>query len=308
MSYFSINGLIGFFDLRNIIIENSLDRRACILEKELPYGIKFSFFNNCYYFFDFSEADFAKPFLDLKNLDEFKNAKNSVTLHLQKEMINAFNAYLYINYRELNKSIHYSSSVTRSQLPNDIDQFFIPNSISKVTLPLSYYLDSCAIFSSEAYKIASKAVYSQNPHNNRKFSKKLISKSVGMLSSISEHNQIDPYNQAFFYILAQLWKAVYFKNHDLRIEATIFARCIFELLVQRKFGLKNKGLTKARFNKYCESKEVSSFFKDFYETLRNPSAHELRIPEKPDEINQYLKYLIEFFKRDSGIDIKNILR
>lgn len=109
MALIAINGLIAFFDLRNILCDASQDRHKLMFEQSLHYGIKIFFFNNFYYFIDFSncELDGIRPILF--NFQEICNAQpgakikaqpvtemyESIAVNLQKEVINAINALIY---------------------------------------------------------------------------------------------------------------------------------------------------------------------------------------------------------------------
>jgi hypothetical protein len=165
MSYFSINGLIAFFDLRNILCDSSQERHKLMFDDTLHYGIKISFFNNFYYFIDFSDCELEcmRPVLNLNQLDDFKKAERSVAINLQKEVINAINSLIYNERRKKQHKVHYSDQIKRIEITNDIDQFMIPNTVYKILMPFNDYINNGASFSSQSYKIACEAVFQKEP-------------------------------------------------------------------------------------------------------------------------------------------------
>ncbi len=307
MSYFSINGLIAFFDLRNILCDPSQERHKLMYECELNHDIKISFFNNFYYFIDFSHCKlrYLAPILNCKTLDDFKQARDSIAINLQKEVINAINALIYIEQRKKQPNISFSTAIKRSLVCNDIDQFIIPNTVDKVFLPLEEYIHSEASFSSEAYKIACKAILRQEPHHPPcalEIAKQAVENFNFILSKKDCKYSIHP-----FYILSNLWKSIYFKNHDLRIDASIQLRSVFEALIKSKFNLNtNTKINLNQYEKYCESEEVNTFFKNAAE-IRHSSVHALVVPDTIKDLDQYIQYLVNFFKRDFELDITEII-
>ncbi|WP_119344575.1 hypothetical protein [Facilibium subflavum] len=309
MSYFSINGLIAFFDLRNILCDSSQKRHKIMFECTLHYGIKISFFNNFYYFLDFSDCElgYMCPILNLNELNDFEKAEKSIAISLQKEVINAINALIYNEQRKAQQNVTYSNHLKRAEITNDIDQFMIPNTVDKILMPFDDYINSGASFSSKAYEIACESMSQKEPCciSDLKFAKQAIKNFDSILQIKDENCQ---YNLQPFYILSNLWKSIYYINHDLRIDASIQLRSVFESLVRSKFNLKNQEEIKPiQYEQYCITPELNEFFINSRAT-RAGSVHKLLITNDTKNLRQYAKHLIDFFERDFEINIGGIIR
>ncbi len=306
MTHFSINGLIAFFDLRNILCDSSKNRHELIFELALHHDIKISFFNNFYYFIDFSACKLLsmQPILNCNTPDDFKKAEESIAINLQKEAINAINALIYNEQRIEQHGTHYSNILKRTLISNDIDQFMIPHTSEKLMETFDYYIKTNASFSSEAYKIACEAVIQKEPSH--------INCLESVTTAITKFNQILQskdcnYNIHPFYILSNLWKGIYYINHDLRIDASIQLRSVFESLVRSKFNLSNQKIDAKNYTEYCETKEINDFFVNNRESRHN-SVHDLLIPSDIKALRQYAKHLVDFFERDFEIKVTGILK
>lgn len=307
MTHFSINGTIGFFDLSNRLIFPELEKDVCVLCCMLPDNIRIHVFNNCYYIFDFRKSTLT-PFKEADSLDDFKEAARSINLHIQKEVINAFNACIYIAQGEQRKHIKRSSTISRLETQNDVDQFFIPNIISDQLPPFKSYLNHGTAFSSEAYRTACDHKYNCCKEDIGSIDVKYILEGIALLSSLlSENTKEVPYNQRWFYIIAYLWKSIHFKKHDLRIESVSFLRSVFEVLVKRTFE-EGKELTATDYGNYCVDSKVSEIFMKFA-GFRNSALHSLKIAESDkwlSGLDEYIVHIIKFFECDSGIVIQGI--
>lgn len=311
MTYFPINGSIGFYDLRNYLIDKNKGRDELIFNYNLPQNIKLIIFNNFYYLFDFSEAEFAKPELDLQKFQAFKDTAGSITIPLQKEIINSFNACIYITQQKHKKNQKppqpaLSPLMWRAMMFNDIDQFFIPNQLNKENfLPFKDYLIDTP-FSSAAYKTACEHVHNCKGENSI-LREDIIEESVILMKKLLKDEKIHTtYNQAWFYLLAQIWKIIYYKNHDLRVEAIQLSRSVFEVFVQRKFN-KEKPNCK-EYKEFCENDEINTFMCSV-KNDRNAASHCLKSIEGYEALNnlgQIVKYLVDFFQRESNIKIEEI--
>ena len=307
MSYFSINGLIAFFDLHNILCDSSQKRHKLMLECTLHYGIKISFFNNFYYFLDFSDCELEcmRPILNLNELNDFKKAERSIAINLQKETINALNSLIYNEQRKKQCKIHYSEQIKRIEITNDIDQFMIPNTVDKILMPFDDYINNGASFSSQSYKIACEATLQKIPRSKSDLdiAKQAVTNFNLVLKSKESEYNINP-----FYILSNLWKSIYYINHDLRIDASIQLRSVFESLVRSKFNLKNQEEIKPiQYEQYCITPALNEFFMNSRAT-RAGSVHKLLITNNTKNLRQYAKHLIDFFERDFEINIGGIIR
>lgn len=303
MSYFSINGLIAFFDLRNILCDSSQNRHELMFDGTLHYGIKISFFNNFYYFIDFSncELECMRPISNHNQLDDFKKAEKSIAINLQKEVINALNSLLYNEQRKRQPNMHYSTSIKRMEMPNDIDQFMIPNNL----MPFDDYINNCASFSSQSYKIACEAMFQKEPSPTSDLD--IARQAVANFNLIMLKSKESEYNISPFYILSNLWKSIYYINHDLRIDASIRLRSVFESLIRSKFNLKNQKIKPNQYEQYCGAREINDFFMNS-RTARGNSVHELLITDDIKNLRQYAQHLLYFFERDFEINISDIIR
>lgn len=306
MSYFSINGLIAFFDLRNILCDSSQNRHELMFDGTLHYGIKISFFNNFYYFLDFSDCELEcmRPMLNLNQLDDFKKAERSIAINLQKEAINALNSLIYNERRKKQGKIHYSDQIKRIEITNDIDQFMIPNTVNKILMPFDDYINNGASFSSQSYKIACEAIFQKKPcpTSDLDIARQAVANFNLMLKSKESEYNISP-----FYILSNIWKSIYYINHDLRIDALIQLRSVFESLVRSKFNLKNQTIKPSQYEQYCGAREINNFFMNS-RTARGSSVHELLITDDTKNLRQYAQHLLDFFERDFEINISGIIR
>ena len=70
-------------------MDGSKDRDELIFEYKCRYGIKLYFFNNYYWLIDFSESKMSsmRPYLELNSIQEIKNARSSIAINLQKEVL-----------------------------------------------------------------------------------------------------------------------------------------------------------------------------------------------------------------------------
>jgi hypothetical protein len=307
MSYFSINGLIAFFDLRNILCDSSQKRHKLMFECTLQYGIKISFFNNFYYFLDFSDCELEcmRPILNLNELNDFKKAEKSIAINLQKEAINALNSLIYNERRKKQGKIHYSHQIKRIEITNDIDQFMIPNTVEKILMPFDDYINNGASFSSQSYKIACEAIFQKEPCPT--FDLDIARQAVDNFNLMLKSKESE-YNISPFYILSNIWKSIYYINHDLRIDASIQLRSVFESLVRSKFNLKDQEEIKPiQYEQYCITPELNEFFMNSRAT-RAGSVHKLLITNDTKNLRQYAKHLIDFFERDFEINIGGIIR
>ena len=302
MSYFPINGLIAFFDLRNTLCDSSQDKHKCMYELTLHYDIKISFFNNFYYFIDFADCKLKCLRPDLNSAPNV----NSIVINLQKEVINAINAIIYNEERKKFPNIHYSEGSKRRAITNDIDQFMIPNTVDKILMPFCFYINNGASFSSMAYKIACEAKLKEEP-NPTNLELKDVKKAINNFNSILKIKNKDcTYNFHPFYILSKLWKSIYYINHDLRIDASIHLRSTFETLVRSKFE-SNERICSKEYEQYCGCEEINDFLKKYQES-RNNSVHALIIPQERKESYKFAKHLIDFFYRDFKIDMSDIIK
>lgn len=246
-----------------------------------------------------------RPILNLNELNDFKKAEKSIAINLQKEAINALNSLIYNERRKKQGKIHYSHQIKRIEITNEIDQFMIPNTVEKILMPFDDYINNGASFSSQSYKIACEAIFQKEPcpTSDLDIARQAVDNFNLMLKSKESEYNISP-----FYILSNIWKSIYYINHDLRIDASIQLRSVFESLVRSKFNLKDQEKIKPiQYEQYCITPELNEFFMNSRAT-RAGSVHKLLITNDTKNLRQYAKHLIDFFERDFAINIGGIIR
>lgn len=299
---------MGFYDLRNSVLCENSHRDKLIYSVNLPHSIKVYIFNNLYYYFDYNESSILASSTNPTSLDEFKDECASVNLHFQKEVINAFNACIYIASMKANYNVTYSDDIKRLIFANGIDQYFIPNNVDKDVLPFSTYL-SCSEFSTEMYRIACKSEYSKNPCYKQEMSLR-VEEGLNMLMQLLETDCTlikREYNKSWFNILSNIWKVVFFKSHNLRFEATILIKSVYDSLVRRHTGKSSNPLP-TQHDSYHKGVKLPQSFTEF-SNIRNNAAHELKIIQSHSELKKldgYIGGVINLFNRDSNIDISFI--
>ena len=200
------------------------------------------------------------------------------------------NACIYSIQRDTKPRTTCADDIKRHNLINGIDQFFLPNTVEKLLLTLSFYINSGAVFSNKIYEIACQTIYNKEPQEG-KLSLDVAKKSLQLLSHLFLEDKDRRYNEQPFYILSNLWKGIYYKNHDLRIDASILLRSVFESLVRSKYNITDK-LKPCDYQQYCNSEDINNFFSKASGT-RADAVHELLIPE--ERLEKYAQYLVDFF-------------
>ena len=308
----SINNMIGFYDIRNLILYSEHQKDELLYSKDLPHGIRIHLFNNLYWYLDFQNSQILKAASQLSSLEEFNNKVAPATLHFQKEMINAFNACIYIVSRNTqDKKVRNGDAIQRLNFINVPDQYFIPHNNSQEPKPLSFYLRS-ADFSTEMYRMVCQNQYAKPPKDTKILHDHHL-KAINILSSLLENDCLlkkGEFNKSWFYILAHIWKVVFYISHDLRLEAISLSRSIFEVMVKRKHGNNGKDLTQENYKSYCNDERLSKRFLNI-KPARDQAVHELIPIDHYDMLHDSracLKGLINLFNRDTGSDISSITK